>query len=59
MGREDQIIPFREAQEMNNAIPDSKLEVLPDAGHLPNMEQPEMYDQIVRKFIQTFDRGQI
>jgi len=59
MGRDDQIIPITEAQEMNNAIPDSRLQVIPDAGHLPNMEQPEMYNQIVRTFIQTLDRGPI
>lgn len=50
-GKDDQIIPIVEAQAMNDLIPDSRLEIIEDAGHLLNMEQPEMYNRIVREFI--------
>ena len=50
-GADDQLIPFREAEGMNKTIKYSQLLILKDAGHLPNLEQPEQYNQTVRKFI--------
>jgi pimeloyl-ACP methyl ester carboxylesterase len=50
-GADDQLIPFREAEGMNKTIKHSQLLVLKDAGHLPNLEQPEQYNQAVREFI--------
>jgi 3-oxoadipate enol-lactonase len=55
VGRDDQIIPIEEAQAMNDQISDSRLEIISDAGHLPNMEQPEMYNRIARNFIQSLE----
>ena len=54
-GKDDQIIPIDEAQAMNDLLPDSRLEIIEDAGHLLNMEQPEMYNRIVREFIVSLD----
>jgi 3-oxoadipate enol-lactonase len=51
-GRDDQIIPVDEAQAMNDLIPESRLEIIYDAGHLPNMEQPEIYNQLALDFIE-------
>lgn len=50
-GADDQIIPVQEAEAMQHAIADSQLEVLPESGHLLNMEQPEMFNASVRGFI--------
>jgi pimeloyl-ACP methyl ester carboxylesterase len=50
-GAEDQIIPSQEAQAMHTAIRDSILEVIPAAGHLPNLENPEAFNATVRRFI--------
>ena len=58
VGKDDRIVPIEEAQAMNDLIPDSRLEIIGDAGHLPNMEQPELYNRIVRDFIQLLERGQ-
>jgi pimeloyl-ACP methyl ester carboxylesterase len=58
VGKDDQIIPIEEAQAMNDLIPDSRLEIIEDAGHLLNMEQPALYNRIVRSFIQSLERGQ-
>ena len=52
-GADDQIIPVEEARTMHNAIPDSRLEILPEAGHLPNLEQPERFNGVVRQFLQA------
>jgi 3-oxoadipate enol-lactonase len=57
VGTDDQIIPLEEAEAMNEKIPNSRLEMIRDAGHLLNMEQPEMYNRVVRDFIGSLERG--
>lgn len=55
-GKDDQLIPPQEAQDMHAAIQDSQLHVLPQAGHLLNLEQPELFNQAVRQFLPTLTR---
>ena len=50
-GADDQIIPVQEAGEMQAAIPGAILQVIPNAGHLLNMEQPEAFNTAVRSFL--------
>ena len=50
-GADDQIIPLQEAERMRNAIPNARLQVLPEAGHLLNLEQPELFNQAIQGFI--------
>ncbi len=50
-GADDQIIPLKEAEAMHNAIKDSCLQVLPGAGHLVNLEQPQLFNAAVREFV--------
>jgi len=50
-GADDQIIPTAESHAMKNSIPNAELVVIEDAGHLPNMEQPEIYNQAVLRFL--------
>jgi pimeloyl-ACP methyl ester carboxylesterase len=52
-GADDQIIPVEEAQAMQVAIPGSHLEIIPDAGHLPNLEQPDLFNQAAASFVQS------
>ncbi len=51
-GDEDQLIPLAEAERMARELPDAKLAVIPGAGHLPNLEQPELFDDAVREFLE-------
>jgi pimeloyl-ACP methyl ester carboxylesterase len=53
-GSDDQLIPFPEAEAMHEAIPDSHLRLLPDAGHLLNLEQPALFNQALRSFLDSF-----
>ena len=53
-GSDDQLIPLSEAVAMRTAIPGAQLRVLPDAGHLLNMEQPVLFNQAVRAFLKEF-----
>lgn len=50
-GAEDQIIPLDEAQSMHSAIAGSRLEIIPNAGHLLNLEQPQKFNEIMRRFL--------
>ncbi len=50
-GADDQLIPLHEAELMNQQIPNSRCAVIPEAGHLPNLEQPDKFNQAMRDFI--------
>ncbi len=52
-GAEDQIIPPAEAQVMQHLIPRARLEVLPETGHLTNLEQPERFNALFREFLES------
>jgi 3-oxoadipate enol-lactonase len=50
-GTDDQLIPLSEAEAMQTAIPQAHLRLLPQAGHLLNLEQPAPFNQAVRDFV--------
>ncbi|MCP4425430.1 MAG: alpha/beta fold hydrolase [Chloroflexi bacterium] len=51
-GAEDQIVPLSEAEAMHAAVQDSRLVVVPDAGHLPNLEQSDIFNDAVIDFLE-------
>ncbi|MCB8983570.1 MAG: alpha/beta fold hydrolase [Ardenticatenaceae bacterium] len=50
-GADDQLIPVAEARAMKAAIKGAQLVVIPDAGHLPNLEQIDMFSDAVIDFV--------
>jgi len=50
-GLEDQIISLDESRIMHAGIQNSQLEIIPDAGHLPNLEQPNIFNRSVASFL--------
>jgi pimeloyl-ACP methyl ester carboxylesterase len=52
-GKDDTLISIKEAEAMHTAIPHSQLQIIDDSGHLLNMEQPEIFNNAVRKFLQS------
>lgn len=50
-GTHDQVAPLRQMQEMAAAIPNSVFRVVPDAGHLVNIERPALFSDYVRDFL--------
>ncbi len=50
-GAEDTLIPPKESELMRDAISGSRLVAIPSAAHLSNYEQPEAFNQAVRKFL--------
>lgn len=53
-GQDDQLIPVAEAKAAGKAVPEAKLVILPASGHLPNLEQPEEFNDAVRAFLEQF-----
>ncbi len=51
VGEADTITPLPLARAMANGIPHASLAVIPDAGHLANLEAPEAFDRAVRTWL--------
>ena len=51
VGSEDELTPPAEAEAMQRAIPGARLELVPDAAHLLNLEQPALVDQAILRFL--------
>jgi pimeloyl-ACP methyl ester carboxylesterase len=50
-GADDQLIPLAEMHAMHAAIPGSTPRIIPNAGHLLNLEQPELFNQAVLEYL--------
>jgi 3-oxoadipate enol-lactonase len=50
-GADDQLIPSEEINLMQTGIKNAISKAVPDAGHLLNLEQPDLFNQAVREFI--------
>ncbi|NTU68762.1 MAG: alpha/beta fold hydrolase [Chlorobiaceae bacterium] len=46
-GESDIVTPVITASDMHASIPGSKLELLPDAGHLSNLDQPDLFNRLL------------
>ena len=53
VGEADAIAPVDVAEAMAKAIPGSHLEVIPDAGHVANLENPEVFNTVFSEFLST------
>ena len=54
VGEEDVATPPAEAQYMKDRIPNAELVVLPQAGHLSNLEQPVAFNEALTSFLKKF-----
>lgn len=50
---QDLAIPEEHTRTLANGLPNAQLEVLPAAGHMANLEQPEFFNQVLLKFLAT------
>jgi pimeloyl-ACP methyl ester carboxylesterase len=50
-GEDDQLTPVKYSQFLQSRIKGSKLEVLPNAGHMVMMESPQVFNEKIRAFI--------
>ena len=55
VGREDMITPLAESELMHREIGGSRLEIIDDAGHVSNIEQPERFNNALTKFLRELE----
>jgi 3-oxoadipate enol-lactonase len=53
VGMDDEITPEAEAQLLARGIPGALLTVIPDAGHVPNLENPDAFNRTLHDFLAT------
>lgn len=50
-GREDRAIPLGCGEKMHQILEGSRLEIIDDAGHVPQSERPEVFNQLSLSFL--------
>ena len=53
-GEEDTLTPRAEAEIMQRGIKGAELAMIPGSGHLPSMETPEAFNQVLQGFLGRF-----
>jgi pimeloyl-ACP methyl ester carboxylesterase len=49
-GMEDKIVPVTWAERAHRLIKNSTLELIPECGHLPPIEKPDLFNRVIRRF---------
>ena len=57
VGEEDRATPPQLSEELAAIIPGARLETIPGAGHIANLERPAEFDRIVEDFILAVEGG--
>jgi pimeloyl-ACP methyl ester carboxylesterase len=55
-GEEDMLVPVKDAGEFERLIPDSRTVILEDTGHVPMLERPGKFNELLAEFI---DEGRL
>ena len=58
-GDEDPIIPLSHAYAAHEAIPGSRLEIMPGCGHFPHVEAPTEFTEILEDFLATTEPADV
>lgn len=56
-GRQDEVTPPFVAEKFHEMLPDSRLVWVENCGHAPMMEHPEIFNEILRKFLDELNAG--
>ncbi len=56
-GEDDELTPVKYSQFLHSRIEGSRLEVLPNAGHMVMMESPQAFNEKIREFIRELRVG--
>jgi 3-oxoadipate enol-lactonase len=51
VGSDDQLTPQEEVKRMADGITGARFEVIPQAGHLPNLERPAEFNRLLADFL--------
>jgi pimeloyl-ACP methyl ester carboxylesterase len=50
-GEDDHVIPVRDSKRFGELIPDVRVEVWPDTGHVAMLERPERFNALLESFL--------
>ena len=50
-GRQDGLTPVEQGEALRSTLPNSRLNVIDNCGHLPMAEKPETFNRLVRDFL--------
>jgi pimeloyl-ACP methyl ester carboxylesterase len=53
-GEQDTVTSPAESELMARSIPEARLVLIPNAGHVSNQEQPELFNLTVKEFLHSF-----
>jgi pimeloyl-ACP methyl ester carboxylesterase len=56
-GADDALVPAGYAGEFGKAITKSRIEIIPDCGHIPQAEQSDITMRLVQDFLRSSDTG--
>jgi 3-oxoadipate enol-lactonase len=55
-GEEDEFVPRPEVEAIRDSIKDARLHWIPDAGHLPNLEQPALFNSLIQNYLVAINK---
>jgi pimeloyl-ACP methyl ester carboxylesterase len=55
-GRQDPVVPYEESAALLDAMPQAHLVTVDDAGHLPQWEQPEIFNAALMTFLRAIHK---
>jgi pimeloyl-ACP methyl ester carboxylesterase len=56
-GRHDRIVPLDCGEQYRDLLADAELEIVEDAGHAVDLEQPDTLARLIVEFVASRDRG--
>jgi pimeloyl-ACP methyl ester carboxylesterase len=58
-GALDPIIPLAHGEAAHAQVPDSRLEVFPDAGHFPQLDDPQRFVEVLEDFVDATEPADV
>jgi pimeloyl-ACP methyl ester carboxylesterase len=58
-GEKDSIIPVSHGEAAHEAMPGSRLEIFPDAGHMPHHDDPKRFAKVLTQFCATTEPARL
>lgn len=58
-GARDRIIPPEHGRRAQREVPDSRLELLSDSGHFPQLDEPKAFVEVLKEFVSTSEAAAI
>jgi 3-oxoadipate enol-lactonase len=55
VGDQDLVTPVDLSSELVDLIPDARMQVIEEAGHLSNLERPDDFNRVVEAFLSEVD----